>query len=235
MTEDKKTRITDESGSSKPDEQSPEEILKQKFQRLQGNYDRLDQEHDRVKKDKWILEENLQKETKKYDIFAAKTEEEKKQLKKKSIYTGLMSAAFGAGIAAAILGSTDCSCSGGVGSLRSSYRSEQDLDAGVVDTDARDAGVSYGTGIPDAGAPKAALKCSDIQGCYDQKYVDDLEEKWNTCEDTLRTCNDNLEACLQDKIELSKRPESCPPTTYVPRACAPVKECPKIPYIRRGE
>ena len=232
MTDENKTKIADVTPGpeDRPEGPSQEEVLNQKFQRLQGRYDRLDQEQDDLKKIYWVLEEDLKKETKKYDIFAAKTEEEKKQLKKRPIYTGLIGAIVGAGIAAAILGSADCSCSGSVGSLRSSYRNKESIDAGVVD-----AGVTYGTSIADAGADASvdALVCPKGESCYPiDKQNPAVCEEGRMCYNPadITDLETQLKVCEE---ELKKRPQSCP--TYTPKACPPIVEqtCEKLPY-RKG-
>ena len=238
MTGEDKTRIAKPTPGpeDRPEGPSQEEVLNQKFQGLQGRYDRLDQEQDDLKKRYWVLEEDLKKETKKYDIFAAKTEEEKKQLKKRPIYTGLMGAVVGAGIAAAILGSTDCSCSGDVGSLRSRYRNKEGIDAGVPE-----AGIAYtshDSGIeklacPDGKScyPTDSIICEEGQKCYDEKALICKEDQ--VCFDPKEITR--LETALQKcEEELKKRPQSCPPTTYVPRVCPEVEQkCEKLPY-RKG-
>ncbi|MDP3699035.1 MAG: hypothetical protein Q8R47_05605 [Nanoarchaeota archaeon] len=58
-------------------------------------------------------------------------------------------------------------------------------------------------------------RCSEGKTCLDS----DLERKLNKC--------------LDENAELRKRPKHCP--AYTPNQCAPVKKCPEIPYIRRGD
>jgi hypothetical protein len=94
-----------------------------------------------------------------------------------------------------------------------------------------DAGAAYSN---DAGVPK----CSDIKGCYDERNVSELQEKLSRCNNFLKGDEGCLylgllETCLKEKDEHSKR--RCPTITYTPKACPPVEECPKIPYIRKGD
>ena len=89
----------------------------------------------------------------------------------------------------------------------------------------------------DAGVPK----CSDIKGCYDKKQVSQLQKKVDNCNDSLGNDKDYLykgplEICLEEKDELSKH--KCPTVAYTPKSCPvcpAVNECPKTPYIRKGE
>lgn len=99
-----------------------------------------------------------------------------------------------------------------------------DYDSRKNDASTSDAGVAYDADIP---------KCNDIRGCYDQKYVDQLEAELKTGNSSLESCNHNLESCLTENDKLSKRPKSCP--TYQPNVCAPTPKCSEMPYIRRGE
>ncbi len=93
------------------------------------------------------------------------------------------------------------------------------------------------TSVGDAGVPK----CSDIKGCYDKKQVSQLQEEADRCNRSLgkdEGClyQGPLETCLEEKDELSKR--GCPTITYAPKSCPvcpAVEECPKTPYIRKGE
>jgi len=244
MTDEDTTRIAKPTPGvdDKPEEDKPESISmpKKEYLGLMKNYGKAHEECTTLGNENSRLRIDLTNANTKYDTFTTQAEQEKKQLRKRPYYTGLMGVVVGAGIAAAILGSTDCSCSGGVGSLRSSYRSKEGLDAGVVDTDASDAGVSYGTGPADAGADASinTLVCPAGESCYSQDLICD-DKAGNDCYNTtdvtgletrLEKCGEDLKAC---KDELKKRPKNCP--TYTPRACTPVKECQEIPYLRRGK
>lgn len=101
-----------------------------------------------------------------------------------------------------------------------------------------DADVTY---VGDAGVPK----CSDIKGCYDKKQVSQLQEKIDKCDNYLGKHEGNLykeqlEKCLEEKDELSKHecPTVIPTVTYTPKSCPvcpAVNECPKTPYLRKGD
>ncbi len=101
-----------------------------------------------------------------------------------------------------------------------------------------DAGITY---VGDAGVPK----CSDIKGCYDKTQVSQLQEKVDRCNNSLgkdEGClyKGLLEDCLEEKDEPSKHecPTVTPTVTYTPKSCPvcpAVKECPKTPYIRKGD
>lgn len=239
MTDDDKTRI------AKPipgieDRPTPAVVVledkvtysKEAHRAMIEAHGKIDSERSKLGNENSQLRTEVATVNRNYSNLVTKSTEENKQLKKRSIYTSLISAVAGAGITALVLGSTNCDCNGSIGSQSLNYSNKHDDDKSI-DAGISDAGASYrsgnGAGKNDAGA----LECKDIKGCYDQKHVDDLNATLNQCENDLRKCNDNLEACLEDKIELSKRPKSC--TKYEPKACAPVKECSEIPYIIQGE
>ena len=129
---------------------------------------------------------------------------------------------------------------GVVGVIALLYSSCQDTKP-VPQYNHTDAGVLYNAGMSDAGSTDASAItppcpdgqscysddkiCKQGQDCYDVKHVDDLESK--------------LLDCLAENETLSKRQKNCP--AYVPKPCPtikelpPVKECPKMPYIRKGD
>lgn len=131
----------------------------------------------------------------------------------------------GAGIGALITYLIMRSCTG-----YSAGVSDQHGNAGV--TQVNDAGIVY-----DAGVSK------DKNSCYEslQSQLNDCNKKWGICEGKLESCVKDRDACVAERDELRKRPESCPTykpracPTYKPKACPPVKECPQLPYIRQGD
>lgn len=95
-------------------------------------------------------------------------------------------------------------------------------------------GAGGATYVGDAGAPK------DKDPCYNE-HLNSLQNKLDLCnrdkgrnEGLLEACLEEKNQCIAERDELRKRPKSCP--TYTPRACPPVKECPKSTsdYFRQG-
>ncbi len=82
--------------------------------------------------------------------------------------------------------------------------------------------------------PKDKKKAVD-DPCYEslQAKLGKCQEELGKYKGLLEACNKDLENCIEERDEYKKRPESCP--TYTPKACPPVKECPELPYIRKGD
>ena len=154
------------------------------------------------------------------------------ELKRKYFRRGVVTGGVTVGVIAALLSSRD-SCHGDAGP-QDNYTDAGNLymgDAGI--TDIIDDASTITAACPDGQSCYSDNQiCKEGQDCYGVKYVDGLEGK-------LIDCLEDKNACIKERDELRKRPESCP--KYTPKPCPtikelpPVKECPKIPYIRKGD
>ncbi|MDO8510781.1 MAG: hypothetical protein Q7S55_01300 [Nanoarchaeota archaeon] len=150
---------------------------------------------------------------------------------RKSFRRGVLTGGVTVGVITVLLSSCD-SCQGNTKPVpQDNY-----IDAAVHKISTSDAGITDITDIIDASTITAA--CPEGQSCYSD---DKICKKGADCYSiaVYEALESNLETCLAENETLSKRPKSCP--TYTPKPCPiikelpPVKECPKIPYIRKGD
>ena len=147
------------------------------------------------------------------------------ELKRKYFRRGVVTGGVTVGVIAALLSSRD-SCHGDAGP-QDNYTDAGNLymgDAGI--TDIIDDASTITAVCPEGQSCYSDDKiCKKGQGCYGVKYVGGLERR-------LIDCNaENEKLSKRQKIGQTYTPKPCPTVKELP----PVNECPKIPYIRKGD